>query len=1452
MSQNNANPSVGIGRKKSKSKSKSMSKPKLRPQTLKANVDATKIALTRCNEPELRHPSTSERMSKSHWRLADKRDFPNFIKTFANDVRSSPRQHALPVWSKTSGKYLKMTPYKHQQFVSDYMSSHTPYRGLLLYHGLGSGKTGASITIAEGYVGRQVVVMLPASLRQNYEDEIKNSFGDIAYRKMYHWCFVPLDLNKSNSQQVLDLLEAKGLPESLVQKIVTYKAGRKYAVGKPVQIRKKGASEVEYGIVTELVDRESIVVASLDDPSSVQTVKKKRVKHADGIWMIDVSQEPNYDTLSTEDQRDINQQIDIMYNHKYTFLHYNAPNFFTQIFQQLIPNHFQRIKLELFQEEVPDADMTVRQKKQVLNFMYNPANNIPNPFHDKVVIVDEVHNITSKMTGKGVYFPLLYEILLRSQSKLIFLSGTPAINSPYELGLMFNMLRGFTVSYKIPVSNKWKDDELATLLRDLKLVNRFQLHRQEKTIEVVRHQYGFVSEYDSEGKTIGVKRDLDNAITDEEFLLQVQSHMENKDYLLNLEEVQQFEYKMFPDDLVQRDNETSYSSQFNLKGEQLFNEKYIDDKQFVIKKRATTDFKKKIVGLVSHFNEKSGIDAETQSNIFPSVQYEHCLVELSDYQYRAYLDMRRIEIDHDKKRLRRASMNREVQSAVLNSSSSSYFRVLSRQVGIFVFPPNLQEYRRKLKHGQRQTLEDRRVTEKEYVTDKSSVLFNPEGSPNKDALIEAFAESIANSSENALVEEVSTVNGLTPEEARAQLTDPAKVSEASQILDSYGVQAAARQSPTNIQELLESLNQENLRPSGRSFFHLQRLSPKFCKLLDNLTSTEGLALIYSQFKQVEGIALLGKVLLANGYRLLHIRKRGKGARAAFKVEPSDRKLKPGDKVRYCTNLNDADPTRRGTTWITGEVAEVLPDTQECRLTNDSVYPQQRLHPAYFAQWVGGVSVEERKAILDYFNQHDNRYGIHCLFLLITSAGAEGISLFNVRQVHILEPYWNLVRRDQVVGRARRIKSHIYLRRDQQNVTVYDYSVTFSNTQRKGIGGYYSTLKSIVQDYLPPEDENVQLVQVPIGDIGSLIQSVETIASTNFSNIVESITTKNGEYKDLLSIVVEQLQKTIVRLRRTIPQVSLSKVEQQGEPKTRDIHKKFMSQVQLFNDKSQAILKEDENLTSDEVLTSIAEKKSSILQGFLTAMKSAAVDCNFNKDANVLSNPEYEGVECFDIIQRDHTDSEFNFRLESADIMTMPVDVEENSIERMEYTIKLIRNTYRQGQLSFLVKIPSELQQYTIKEYMTVHNGGALDLFNYYWYYNIDPEHPTQLFQFEKVGVLFPDGRTDIRPEFLQKVRHFFRIQECVNKSPSAPTQRQELEDWRQEILKCVKEESEDDLYETDIEDDEQNDASNNLINTVQMNSESAPAGEINTPVDAAESEPETESQSEYTEEETWV
>lgn len=84
--------------------------------------------------------------------------------------------------SKGSGKLF---PY--QALVRDYLALESPYRGLLLYHGLGSGKTCSSIAVGESLLSqKRIIVMLPASLQENYRQEIRKC-GDPVYRKENFW-----------------------------------------------------------------------------------------------------------------------------------------------------------------------------------------------------------------------------------------------------------------------------------------------------------------------------------------------------------------------------------------------------------------------------------------------------------------------------------------------------------------------------------------------------------------------------------------------------------------------------------------------------------------------------------------------------------------------------------------------------------------------------------------------------------------------------------------------------------------------------------------------------------------------------------------------------------------------------------------------------------------------------------------------------------------------------------------------------------------------------------------------------------------------------------------------------------------------------------------------------------------------------------------------------------------
>jgi hypothetical protein len=64
--------------------------------------------------------------------------------------------------------------------------------------------------------------------------------------------------------------------------------------------------------------------------------------------------------------------------------------------------------------------------------------------------------------------------------------------------------------------------------------------------------------------------------------------------------------------------------------------------------------------------------------------------------------------------------------------------------------------------------------------------------------------------------------------------------------------------------------------------------------------------------------------------------------------------------------------------------------------------------------------------------------------MISPAGAEGINLYNVRQVHIMEPFWNEGRIEQVIGRTVRQCHHKDLPMNERKVDIYRYKMVKKN------------------------------------------------------------------------------------------------------------------------------------------------------------------------------------------------------------------------------------------------------------------------------------------------------------------------------------------------------------------------------------------------------------------------
>jgi len=119
-------------------------------------------------------------------------------------------------------KDFELAPY--QKFIKNFLSSNTPYNGLLLYHGLGTGKTCSAIGVAEetrkylkymGYNERIIIVASP-NVQENFYlqlfDERKLEF------KNNNWT-----INNCAGQSILDEINSthKNLTREKVIKIMT-------------------------------------------------------------------------------------------------------------------------------------------------------------------------------------------------------------------------------------------------------------------------------------------------------------------------------------------------------------------------------------------------------------------------------------------------------------------------------------------------------------------------------------------------------------------------------------------------------------------------------------------------------------------------------------------------------------------------------------------------------------------------------------------------------------------------------------------------------------------------------------------------------------------------------------------------------------------------------------------------------------------------------------------------------------------------------------------------------------------------------------------------------------------------------------------------------------------------------------------------------------------------------
>lgn len=793
----------------------------------------------------------------------------------------------------------------HQKLISDYINISTPYRGLLLFHGLGSGKTCSSIAIAEQFknTNKKIIVMTPASLLPNYVKELKKC-GNIINRLNNNWEWVSYDSLGKTSK----LLEREmNLP-------INY-------------IKKHGGVWVISNKNTHNKTNKRLMVAEEEKDADADIDLAMRVV---GENPKNRSHTKNTKTL----KQTINQQLDDMIKNKYLCIGYNG---------------------------LRKSHMTKLTKNHTIN-----------PFDNSVTIIDETHKFISPIVNKikipnkkdkiGADAPLtaykdvdvslqLYHYLLSAKNaRIILLTGTPIMNYPNELAVLYNIINGYLITYEctllVKTTNKINNDTLLDLLKKTnvyKYLNYINYSPSTRKLTVVLNPEEFINVNTESSKYEGVAKSIDfigepNEVTTvDSIFIQILSDT-LKEHNIEANQFVKNYYKQLPDTFDGFQNRF-YSNNVLINKPQLMS---------------------RIVGLTSYF---SGTP-ELLPRYKKEDNYHVDLVPMSNYQFDKYVVERSIEKQSEKKNTMKADVFKE---------QSSTYKLFSRLACLFAMPDEIGRPKPRKSMEELQIIDDPTKTTKD--SDMEPVIVNP-------------------------------------------IIDPVYVSEPNlELPEENDVDYLLNKDKQYMEDIKETLHK--LALNSDTYLTLEALniySPKMSRIIMNLLNPDniGLHLVYSQFRTLEGLGIFKLALNQNGFAEFTIHKNKTTKLWEINIRPEDI-----DKPKYVS--------------YTGAIDSIDKEKKEILLN---------IYNGFF----DNIPKELTEQLIQV--SPNNNLGEIIKVFMITSSGAEGLDLKNTRYVHIMEPFWNLVRIEQVIGRAVRICSHKNLPPELRNVEAYVYISCFTQDQIK--------------------------------------------------------------------------------------------------------------------------------------------------------------------------------------------------------------------------------------------------------------------------------------------------------------------------------------------------------------------------------------------------------------------
>lgn len=824
----------------------------------------------------------------------------------------------------------------HQNLVKQYLNSSTPYRGLLLYHGLGSGKTCTSIGVIESMKSskNKIFILTPASLKKNYISQMKFC-GSSFFLEEENWEYVEYPKDNTRKEFILQIHKLTKLP--------------------------------------------------------IREYLEKR----EGIYLQSKSKKPEND-ISKIDKNALNEQINEMIKRRFKFISYNG------------------ITMEMWKNKIKNN------------------NSNKNPFDHSVVIIDEGHNFVSRIINKlnqnknSVSVEMYKHLITAENCKVVILSGTPLINYPSELGVLFNLISGCNIVIELKCNHDTKKmmsiREFKNTLKDINLIDHISYVEDTNTLKILKNPYGFVN--DKSGKII---YDTSSKINVKEF----------KDYIIEILKNAGYKIIILADS---KDNSIKMHKKFP-DTEDSFNKIFIDKKNNGLKNKEY--FQNKIAGLVSYIGDKKELMPKI---VVPTNDVENDeifieKIEMNENIMKQYSIARSIERAIDK------NMKNTKKKGGKDQQTSSY-KIFSRAACNFVFPANIDRFA------------------STTGEDNINILKSAEQSLNRPIMYETKLDEIEEDHLELLThQELLTMNDGkydTHDTDELKINDKNKqkkhqiFAEKINFLLNELTENAYKYFESDLPKLVS--NTTNMKITIDPDYGLTQAndltlySPKFHRLLKNIldSDNEGLHLLYSNFRTLEGIGIFKIILEYYGYSEFKIKKVTGGT---FKIEIinafyNHSNFEQSDNIDSLQNV-DAFTTLKGRKFYALYTGKEGDEEKEII---------RNIYNGNFEQ----IPVNIKKEVCEYFFDNNisdmtNLYGEVIKLLMITSSGAEGIDLKNVRYVHITEPYWHPVRVDQVIGRAKRICSHKDLPPEFQNVSVFLYLLTYNKKLLKEQESMYTQL-----------------------------------------------------------------------------------------------------------------------------------------------------------------------------------------------------------------------------------------------------------------------------------------------------------------------------------------------------------------------------------------------------------